>query len=563
MYEGYDEVFDRPVIKKEYTTYSLDRSRDGTNIRLRNVLSTNTPTPTHAISNALALMFTEYDVPLDYSLTGGLLDKIHPSGTIGYQMGIVNSRDAGTVNRSRGNVSFGFEDYQVLREATTPDALQTTLNEFRNQPRRPKVSNTDVSPQPFYTKMVFEDIRAGVNNNVNDVINVLSDLVDNKTTGAFSLNIYKGNYTTLVGQVLKRHGQPMQFIGMPGNESNFVVRGNRIPDDLFIGDATLVAPHQDFMNGVILESLQNEQVDYGNLQHVLGNQKIDSANNGEVVRHYDVAAETSVPLVEDDNLPRIRANYSLGTDIGDGGADFVGSAFNPDRTPVGSKPDPMTLRKIARSFAKTKTGKTLGLAWKTVDIGETLIAKGFAQAQKAAAAAGAATLGGAAAFAATLWALYEVSNLIVAAGQQIPELKNVIAKRNEILRNGEEWEKQIVEETFWQDYGPQIIEALQRAGDRSPSELLSDKIWSFTLDNLRRQSEGEVFEDALIDTSEDLDIRDDIYRANIPNDYKLQQMQNSIDYDKVLTGYYNNRPEANVIANRTLQLANDVYNRDR
>ena len=551
------------VFHKEYTTYSLDRSRDGTNIRLRNVSSTSSTEPTHAISNALALIFTEYDVPLDYSLTGGLLDKIHPSGTIGYQMGVVNSRDAGTVNRSRGNTSFGFEDPQVLREATTPDALQTTLGEFRNQPRRPKVSNTDVSPQPFYTKMVFEDIRAGVNNNVNDVINLLSDLVDNKTTGAYSLNIYKGNYTTLVGQVLKRHGQPMQFIGMPGNESNFVVRGGRIPDDLFIGDATLVAPHQDFMNGVILESLQNPQVDRGELFHVLGNQKIDSSNNGEVVRHYDVAAETSVPLVDDDNLPRIRANYSLGTDIGDGGADFVGSAFNPDRTPVGSKPDPMTLRKIARSFAKTKTGKTLGLAWKTIDIGETLISKGFAQAQKAAAAAGAATLGGAAAFAATLWALYEVSNLIVAAGQQIPELRNVIAKRNEILKNGEEWEKQIVEETFWQDYGPQIIEALQRAGDRSPSELLSDKIWSFTLDNLRRQSEGEVFEDALIDTSEDLDIRDDIYRARVPNNYKLEQMQNNIDYDKVLTGYYNNRPEANVIANRTLQLANDVYNRDR
>lgn len=562
VYEGYDEVFDRPVIKKEYTTYSLDRSRDGTNIRLRNVLSTNTPTPTHAISNALALMFTEYDVPLEYA-TGGLLDKIHPSGTIGYQMGIINSRDAGTVNRSRGNVSFGFEDYQVLREATTPDALQTTLDEFRNQPRRPKVSNTDVSPQPFYTKMVFEDIRAGVNNNVNDVISLLSDLVDNKTTGAFSLYIYKDSYSRQVGEIFKRHGQPIKFLPVPWEGDSFVVRNGRIPEDLFIGDATLIAPHQDFMNGVILESLQNPQVDYGNLQHVLGNQKIDSSNNGEVVRHYDVAAETFVPLVEDDNLPRIRANYSLGTDIGDGGADFVGSAFNPDRTPVGSKPDPMTLRKIARSFAKTKTGKTLGLAWKTVDIGETLIAKGFAQAQKAAAAAGAATLGGAAAFAATLWAVYEVSNLIVAAGQQIPELRNVIAKRNEILRNGEEWEKQIVEETFWQDYGPQIIEALQRAGDRSPSELLSDKIWSFTLDNLRRQSEGEVFEDALIDTSEDLDIRDDIYRANIPNDYKLQQMQNSIDYDKVLTGYYNNRPEANVIANRTLQLANDVYNRDR
>ena len=64
-------------------------------------------------------------------------------------------------------------------------------------------------------------------------------------------------------------------------------------------------------------------------------------------------------------------------------------------------------------------------------------------------------------------------------------------------------------------------------------------------------------------TSEDLDIREDIWDANIPNDYKLQQMQNNIDYDKVLTGYYNNRPEANAIVNRTLQLANDVYNRDR
>lgn len=550
---------------KEYTTYSLDRSRDGTNIRLRNALST-AQIPTHEISNALALMFTEYDIDIDYLNSPSAADKFHPSGVIGYQMGVVNSRGAGTVNRSRGNVSFGFEDYQVLREATTPDALQTTLDEFRNQPKRPKVSSTDVSPQPFYTKMVFKDIRAGVNVDINKVVNLMDDLVDNKTTGAYSMKLYVNDTANPpVGEIYKRHGQDA-ILELDLFESD--IRENKIklgnlPEEFFIAEVTLVAPHKDFMNGVILESLQNTELKPTNQYSLLGSQVIDSANNGEVLRHYDVAAETAVPLVEDDNLPRIRGNYSLGTDIGDGGADFVGSAFNPDRTPVGSKPDPMTLRKIARSFAKTKTGKTLGLAWKTIDIGETLIAKGFAQAQKAAAAAGAATLGGAAAFAATLWALYEVSNLIVAAGQQIPELRNVIAKRNEILRNGEEWEKQIVEETFWQDYGPQIIEALQRAGDRSPSELLSDKIWSFTLDNLRRQSEGEVFEDALIDTSEDLDIRDDIYRANIPNDYKLQQMQNSIDYDKVLTGYYNNRPEANVIANRTLQLANDVYNRDR
>ena len=49
-------------------------------------------------------------------------------------------------------------------------------------------------------------------------------------------------------------------------------------------------------------------------------------------------------------------------------------------------------------------------------------------------------MGGAAAFAATAWAMYEVSNLIVAAGQQIPELKEVFERRNEILANGEEWE---------------------------------------------------------------------------------------------------------------------------
>jgi hypothetical protein len=38
-------------------------------------------------------------------------------------------------------------------------------------------------------------------------------------------------------------------------------------------------------------------------------------------------------------------------------------------------------------------------------------------------------------------------------------------------------------------------------------------------------------------------------------------MQNNVDYDKVFTGYLNNVPEANVIANRTFKLANEVYNR--
>jgi len=129
--------------------------------------------------------------------------------------------------------------------------------------------------------------------------------------------------------------------------------------------------------------------------------------------------------------------------------------------------------------------------------------------------------------------------------------------------NGEEWEKQIVEETFWQDYGPELLEILQEAGERSPSEILGNAIWSFTLDNLRRQSEGEVFEDALIDDSEEIDIRQDLWDARVPDEYRVQLMQDNIDYDKVLTGYYNNRPDANAFVNRTVELANNVYNRNR
>jgi hypothetical protein len=198
-----------------------------------------------------------------------------------------------------------------------------------------------------------------------------------------------------------------------------------------------------------------------------------------------------------------------------------------------------------------------------LDIGETLISKAFAQAQKAALAAGAVGLGGAAATAATVWAFYEITNLVFSALQGIPELYNVNRKRNEILVNGEQWEKDFVEDTFWQDYGPELLEILQEAGDRSPAEMLSDKIWTFTLDNLMKQSQGEVIPEALVDDSEELDMRDDLWYANVPNDYKIELMQDNIDYDKVLSGYYNNRPEANVIMNRTLQLANDVYNRDR
>ena len=59
--------------------------------------------------------------------------------------------------------------------------------------------------------------------------------MDNKTTGAFSLNIYKDSYTNKVGEVFKRHGQPIQFRGVSAPDPiNFFGRGNRLPDEVFI-----------------------------------------------------------------------------------------------------------------------------------------------------------------------------------------------------------------------------------------------------------------------------------------------------------------------------------------
>ncbi len=42
-------------------------------------------------------------------------------------------------------------------------------------------------------------------------------------------------------------------------------------------------------------------------------------------------------------------------------------------------------------------------------------------------------------------------------------------RRNEILANGEYWEKQLVEETFWKDYGGELLEILQDAAETSPA----------------------------------------------------------------------------------------------
>ena len=39
-------------------------------------------------------------------------------------------------------------------------------------------------------------------------------------------------------------------------------------------------------------------------------------------------------------------------------------------------------------------------------------------------------------------------------------------------------------------------------------------------------------------------------------------MQDRIDYDTLFYGYLNNNPDANVVADRTLELTNTVYNRE-
>ena len=489
-------------------------------------------------------------------------DYIHPAGRIGEQMGVVN-----THSEAPNNGLTTQTDTIFVRDNITQGVESVTQANVKT-----KSTVRDRTPQPFYSQRNL-NITSITNRDIQKTLDELIDLFDNNITGAWSTDIFvtlpsenTGGQLTRknIGTLVKRSGQTpiiTMYDSLPQGLDPIRIENGRIviPEtDVYISMnyLNILAPDKDFFNGKLQSVLDKTT-------HIDFSQVMASSLNNEILQRYNISQGTVVDLVDDDNVPRIRSSYSLGADMGDGGTDFVGIPFDQNRPPVGSQPDTMTLRKIARSFAKTKTGKTLGLAWKTIDIGETLISKAFAQAQKAALAAGATTLGGAAAFAASAWALYEISNLIVAAGQQIPELKEVFERRNEILANGEEWEKQIVEETFWQDYGPELLEALQIAGERSPSEILSEKIWSFTLDNLKRQADGEVFEEALVDSSEELDTKDNIYYSNMTDDYKLDQMQKEIDYDKVYVGYLNNRPDANAIANRTFELANNVYNRER
>jgi len=129
-----------------------------------------------------------------------------------------------------------------------------------------------------------------------------------------------------------------------------------------MGSLNLLVPDKDFFNNKLESVLAYATT------HVTSQAVLPSSLNNENLPRYAINTGDIVSLFDDENLPRIRSSYSLGADIGDGGTDYIGIPFDENRPPVGSQPDSMTLRKIARSFAKTKTGKTLGLAWKTIDL---------------------------------------------------------------------------------------------------------------------------------------------------------------------------------------------------
>ena len=495
--------------------------------------------------------------PINFVSSDDLVFSKYPSGRIAEAMRITNEGEVS--NMAQGNVL----DFTELEINPSRRAELRHLEVVKQQ-------DIDITPQPFYTEINYDNPDIGVKSvhDTNNMIKELDDIVDNKTNGAYLLRLRheSADNTLTYITVKKRHNAP--HTTSEGLEISLELQNGQLTGSqgqlLKVDRLTIMAPQQDFYNNVIFNSIEISE----ELSAEGFNRSVDQfarrVRTGSRQGGYDVTINPVVEIVTPELTEAIAADYSLGRQL-----DYLESqsyyapAFRPEREPVPSNPSPRQLRKIASAFAKTPVGRTLGYAWKTIDIGETLIGKAFQQAQKAALAAGAVSLGGAAATAASMWALYEISNLVVAAGQQTDDLYNVFKRRNEILSNGEDWEKEIAEQTFWQDYGPELWEILEIASDRSPSEILGEKIWGFALDNLMRQSEGEVFEEGLIDDSEELDTRDDIWNSSMPPNRKLEQMQNYYDYDKVFTGYLNDRPDANVIANRTLQLANSVYNGNR
>lgn len=263
--------------------------------------------------------------------------------------------------------------------------------------------------------------------------------------------------------------------------------------------------------------------------------------------------------------------YNINRNAGLGEATGGVTETQYKNSPVETIPSKKVLRQLWRAMADTPVGKTLGLAWKAVDIGEVAISKAFEVSQAAAIrralAQGASKAAALAAakpwmFMSQLWIAYEVSNLIVGMAQQVPDIANIIKHRNDVLKNGEPWEKAAVEDKLWKSIGKELWEGLTVAAQRSPAEKLADVIWQPAFGAIENYMNGDNRQLANIPQTKVEDTADDIYNnVSYSPEKKMDLMADRIDYDTLFYGYLNNDPQANVVVDRTFELANSVYNR--
>ena len=354
---------------------------------------------------------------------------------------------------------------------------------------------------------------------------------------------------------------------------NSVVEGNNV----FIGRIDIAAPSNSFgenfdasfkralniklADGSLMDLTRAGELPKSEVQ-ALTNQSHPHNNIHNQMSGGPFATETDNPFANQYNINR---NAGLGEATGG----VTETQYK--NSPVETIPSKKVLRQLWRAMADTPVGKTLGLAWKAVDIGEVAISKAFEVSQAAAIrralAQGASKAAALAAakpwmFMSQLWIAYEVSNLIVGMAQQVPDIANIIKHRNDVLKNGEPWEKAAIEDKLWKSIGKELWEGLTVAAQRSPAEKLADVIWQPAFGAIENYMNGDNRQLANIPQTKVEDTADDIYNnVSYSPEKKMDLMADRIDYDTLFYGYLNNDPQANVVVDRTFELANSVYNR--
>lgn len=357
--------------------------------------------------------------------------------------------------------------------------------------------------------------------------------------------------------------------------ANAVAEGNNV----FVGRIDITAPSNSFgenfdasfkralniklADGSLMDliTIHDDELPKSEVQ-ALTNQSHPHNNIHNQMSGGPFATETDNPFANQYNINR---NAGLGEATGGP------TETQYKNSPVETIPSKKVLRQLWRAMADTPVGKTLGLAWKAVDIGEVAISKAFEVSQAAAIrralAQGASKAAALAAakpwmFMSQLWIAYEVSNLIVGMAQQVPDIANIIKHRNDVLKNGEPWEKAAIEDKLWKSIGKELWEGLTVAAQRSPAEKLADVIWQPAFGAIENYMNGDNRQLANIPQTKVEDTADDIYNnVSYSPEKKMDLMADRIDYDTLFYGYLNNDPQANVVVDRTFELANSVYNR--